>query len=99
MGIGRKRFGLCLHVPPRRINDIVKGMRPFTLDMALRLSEFFGNTAEFWPRLRMEHDLRTTRRQGKPRLISQELGALRVGDVAKSCVVRRVKRVVAARGF
>lgn len=87
MGISRKRLGLCLRFPPQRIKDIVKGKRPITLDTALRLSEFFGNTAEFWPRLRMEHDLRTARRQGKPRLIRQKMGALRAGDVAKDCVV------------
>ncbi len=58
MGINQNKLGLCLRVPPRRINDIVKGKRPITLDTAPRLTEFFGNTAEFWPRLRMEHDLR-----------------------------------------
>lgn len=87
MGIRQNKLGLCLRVPPQRINDIVKGKRPITLDTALRLSEFFGNTTEFWLHLRMEHDLRTARRQNKPRLISQEMGALRAGDVATDCVV------------
>jgi antitoxin HigA-1 len=86
MGISQNKLGLWLRVPPQRINDIVKGKRPITLDTALRLSEFFGNTAEFWLRLQMEHDLRTARRQNRPQLISQEMGALRAGDVAKDCV-------------
>ena len=41
-------------VPPRRINEIVHGTRRITADTALRLSRFFGTSAEFWLGLQME---------------------------------------------
>lgn len=44
-------------VPPRRINEIVQGTRAITADTALRLSRFFGNSAQFWMNLQTQYDL------------------------------------------
>lgn len=54
-----KRLG----VPRTRIERIVKGETALTADTALRLSTFFGNTAEFWMNLQRAHDLATAREQ------------------------------------
>ena len=48
-----KRIG----VPRTRIERIIKGDTALTADTALRLSAFFGNTAEFWLNLQRAHDL------------------------------------------
>ena len=48
-----------LMVPPNRIIDILKGKRSITPDTALRLSRFFGTTAEFWLNLQAAFDLKT----------------------------------------
>ena len=45
-------------IPLTRIADILKKRRRITPDTALRLSRFFGNTAEFWLGIQMEYDLR-----------------------------------------
>ena len=56
-----------IHVPRSRVNDIVRGKRSITTDTALRLSRFFGTSAEFWIDLQTRHDLdvadRTSRKQ------------------------------------
>lgn len=50
-----------LRVPATRIGAIVKGKRAVTADTALRLSRFFGTTAEFWLNLQTSHDLSKAR--------------------------------------
>jgi len=57
MGISQYRLALCLHVPARRINEIVLEKRGITADTALRLSRFFGNSAEFWMNLQARYEL------------------------------------------
>jgi antitoxin HigA-1 len=46
-----------LHVPVRRINAIVNGNRAITADTAVRLSKYFGNSAEFWLGLQELYDI------------------------------------------
>ncbi len=48
MGITQYRLEKAIGVSPRRINEIVKGLRAITANTALRLSRFFGTTPEFW---------------------------------------------------
>ncbi len=55
--LSQNQLGRELRVPPRRINEIVHGKRSITADTALRLSRFFGTTAEFWLGLQADYDL------------------------------------------
>ncbi|MBU0475766.1 MAG: HigA family addiction module antidote protein [Bacteroidetes bacterium] len=57
MGISQYRLAKDINVPPRRINEIVLGKRSITSDTALRLSEFFGLTENFWLNLQMKFNL------------------------------------------
>jgi len=61
LGISQNRLGKALGVSPRRINEIVNGKRQITADTALRLSRYFGNSAEFWINLQARYDLETAR--------------------------------------
>ena len=58
------RLAKDISVPPRRINEIVHGRRAITADTALRLSQYFGNTAQFWLNLQSDYDLRRMEREG-----------------------------------
>ena len=49
-----------LKVPAPRINDIVRERRAVTPDTALRLSRYFGTTAQFWLNLQTSYDLKIT---------------------------------------
>ena len=57
MDISQNRLARAMDVPPRRINEIVHGKRAVTADTALRLSRFFGNSAQFWMSLQSDYDL------------------------------------------
>ena len=57
LGISQYRLAKDISVPPRRINEIVHGLRAISADTALRMGRFFGNTAQFWLNLQMRYDL------------------------------------------
>lgn len=63
MGISQNQLGRDLGVPPRRINEIVHGKRGITADTALRLSRYFGTSAQFWMGLQADYDLETAEDQ------------------------------------
>jgi antitoxin HigA-1 len=52
-------YRLCkdLKVPQTRISEIIKGNRRITADTALRLSQYFGNSAKFWLGLQDDFDI------------------------------------------
>ncbi len=68
MNLSQTRLAIRIGVPPRRINEIVLGKRSITADTALRLSRFFGNSAEFWLGLQLDYDLRLARQKMAARL-------------------------------
>jgi antitoxin HigA-1 len=61
LGMSVNALALALRVPATRIGAIVKGERSVTADTALRLSRFFGTSAEFWMNLQAMHDLTKAR--------------------------------------
>ena len=46
-----------IKVQQTAISQIIKGSRRITVDMALRLSRYFGNSAQFWLNLQNYYDL------------------------------------------
>ena len=61
LGLSQYRLAERLHVPRRRINEIVLGERSITADTALRLARFFGNSEQFWMNLQARYDLEVER--------------------------------------
>ena len=57
LGLSQNRLAREIGVPPRRINEIVHGKRAITADTALRLSKFFGTTAQLWLNLQSHYEL------------------------------------------
>ena len=58
MRISAYRLAKDTGMPPTRVSQILKGRRRITADTALRLSRYFGNSAEFWLGIQDEYDLR-----------------------------------------
>ena len=56
-GLSQYRLAVDIGVPPRRINEIVKGQRAITADTALRLGRYFKMSAQFWLNLQSHYDL------------------------------------------
>jgi addiction module HigA family antidote len=57
MNITGYRLSLEIGIPQTRISEILKGNRKITADTAIRLSNFFGNSAKFWLGIQNDYDL------------------------------------------
>lgn len=68
LGITQHKLATLIHVPPRRINEIVHGKRAITADTALRLARFFGTSDQFWVNLQARYDLEQERDKIGPEL-------------------------------
>jgi antitoxin HigA-1 len=68
MDLSQNRLAIDIGVDARRINEIVLGKRAVSADTALRLSRFFGNSAQFWMGLQSQYDLDVTEDQLGKRL-------------------------------
>jgi len=68
MEISQYRLAKDISVPPRRINEIVLGKRSITTDTALRLSEYFNLSENFWLNLQTRYNLEITKDKLKDRL-------------------------------
>ncbi|MDD9989004.1 MAG: HigA family addiction module antitoxin [Spirochaetaceae bacterium] len=55
-------FARRLKVPASNVTAILDGHVAVTRDVALRLSDFFGTSAEYWLRLQGIYELRLARR-------------------------------------
>ena len=55
--ISQYRLAKAMHVPARRINEIVHGKRGISADTALRLSKALGTSAAFWMNLQSRFDV------------------------------------------
>jgi antitoxin HigA-1 len=57
LGITQYRLAKEVNVPPRRINEIVRGQRAISADTALRLARYFRTSERFWLNLQSRYDL------------------------------------------
>ncbi|MCZ9304239.1 MULTISPECIES: HigA family addiction module antitoxin [Corynebacterium] len=57
LGITQYRLAKEIRTTDSQISKLVRGSIGVSADMALRLSAFFGNSAEFWLGLQEEYDL------------------------------------------
>jgi len=57
MGITQRGLAQAIHVPYKRINELVNRRRGMTPGIALRLARFFGVSADFWMNLQLRWDL------------------------------------------
>jgi len=53
----QRQLADAIRVPYQRINEIVNGRRGITPSTALRLSKFFGMSADFWLAVQLRWDL------------------------------------------
>ena len=68
LNISSYRLAKETRIPQTRISEILKGNRRITADTALRLSQFFGNTAKFWLGLQDDFDLESELAERKKNL-------------------------------
>ncbi len=66
-GLSQNQLAKAIGISPNRISEIISNRRRITADTALRLSLYFGNSPEFWMNLQTHYDLKTARRNLKPK--------------------------------
>ena len=59
------RLSKDIGVAQTRIGEILSGKRSITADTALRLSKYFGNSAQFWMNLQTQYDLRQAQEENR----------------------------------
>jgi antitoxin HigA-1 len=57
IGLSAKRLADVIEVPPNRLYQLLAGKRSITADTALRLSQYFGTSADFWMNLQSSYEL------------------------------------------
>jgi antitoxin HigA-1 len=60
-GLSQNQLAKAVGISPNRIAEIINNRRRITADTALRLSLYFGNSAEFWMNLQSHYDLKLAR--------------------------------------
>ncbi len=67
--ISQAELARAIGVSPMRVSHIVKGKRPVSADMALRLGRRFGQSPQYWLNLQARYDLdRALAEMGRPTL-------------------------------
>jgi antitoxin HigA-1 len=66
--ISARQLAADIDVPPSRISELVNGLRPITIDTALRLGLFFKMDAMFWINLQTNFDMRVANRMLKDKI-------------------------------
>ena len=74
--ISQNKLARDMFVPPRRINEIVHGLRSVTADTDLRLSRALGTSEGFWMGLQNDYDLEAKKIEISPQLV-------RIGNLAE----------------
>ena len=63
MRLSQNALARAVHVPPRRINELVLGKRSVTADTDLRLARYFGLSEGVFLGLQNDYDLMERRRE------------------------------------
>ena len=67
-GISQAALARTIGVSPMRISHVVRGERPVTADLALRLGIAFGQNAQYWLNLQTAYDLKIAERKARASL-------------------------------
>jgi len=68
MGITPYRLAKDIKISATRVSEILKGKRRITIDTALRLSRYFGNSVEFWVGIQADYEIRKAKKELKNQL-------------------------------
>jgi antitoxin HigA-1 len=60
LGLSQYRLAQDIGVAPMRISHVVRGQRPVTAELALRLGRYFGQSPRFWMNLQTRFDIDVT---------------------------------------
>ena len=65
LNISPTQLSQDIDMPQRQVSNLLSEHISITADMALRLSKYFGNSAQFWMNLQTQYDLRQAQTDNK----------------------------------
>ena len=68
MGISPYKLAKDIKISATRVSKILKGKRRITVDTALRLSRYFGNSIEFWVGIQADYEIRKAKKNMESQL-------------------------------
>ena len=71
LGMSASTLARALKVSISNLDDVVNERRPVTAELALRLSRYFGGSAESWLNMQQAHALKIARRADGQRIESE----------------------------
>jgi addiction module HigA family antidote len=51
-----------INISATRVSEIIRGKRKISIDTALRLAKYFGNSVDFWVGIQNEYDIRCSQK-------------------------------------
>jgi addiction module HigA family antidote len=57
LGVSQYRLAQAIRVPAMRISHVVRGKRPVTAELALRLGHYFLQSPRYWLNLQSRYDM------------------------------------------
>jgi addiction module HigA family antidote len=68
LDLSQSAFARAISVSPMRVSHVIKGSRPVTAELALRLGKALGQSPEYWLNLQAAYDLARARKAAGPLL-------------------------------
>lgn len=62
-GMSQAAFARAIGISPMRVSHVIRGQRPVTADLALRLGRAFGQSGQFWMNWQVDYDLKVAERK------------------------------------
>jgi addiction module HigA family antidote len=70
LGLTQSAFAEVIGVSPMRVSHLLKGDRPVTAELALRLGRALGQTPQYWLNLQTSYDLKVAQAEMKDSLLA-----------------------------
>lgn len=68
LGLTQTAFAQALGISPMRVSHLLKGDRPVTAELALRLGRALGQAPQYWLNLQTSYDLKVAQTEMKDSL-------------------------------
>jgi addiction module HigA family antidote len=62
LNISAYKLAKDINISATRVSEIIRGKRKISIDTALRLAKYFGNSVDFWVGVQNEYDIRCNRK-------------------------------------
>lgn len=63
LAMTQANFAKAIHVSPMRISHLIKGTRPVTAELALRIGKALGQSPRYWLNLQADYDIKQAQQE------------------------------------